>query len=616
MYLDTNAPLVLEMADTLIEALQNIRISPSEDNGVMLDNMRMFITTITDYCNEINYKIGYPNRLKELLANTAYSLENIKLLYRNGDIEQVVYKIECELTALILMLNQHLKFILVDAVDEISLNASFRNETQYLRELRNKKKVIPEIDYKYDVSIVVLFYNNMEMTKQCIESILKHSKGYNCEIIMINNGSDEETTWWSESLPGIKKIYYKENMGPTLAGFSILDTAVLTTQGRYVAYVSNDVIVTKNWLENLIACLDSDPSIGMAVPLCNSLSNRQAMEVNYTTMDEMQQFAEEFNVSDKTKWQERARLLSFLVVVRPWMFGEVGAYTPYFCYDMFADDDMSVKIRRAGYKQVLCNDTFVHHYGSATIKEAQFDVMDKGKKQFFAKYGVHPWKELTFEYCINILNIKGEPKKGVKVLSINPGFGDSTMEFRWKLQLSGFKDIHIDGITENARLLEDLASFCNDSETFENMDAFLKGKSYDYIIFGGKIEDYEIPLTKLLFALKPFLSKDGYMYLSIKNPYYYNTVLSLISIKNINDEMADNQLVSGFVSGSITYEAMSKTLVKSGYTLEEAMNIKNNSPLVESYIPVIEPLIPESEKETYAQIVSIVEFCLLVKHND
>ena len=45
-------------------------------------------------------------------------------------------------------------------------------------------------------SIIILSYNNLNYTKQCIESIRKYTSNENYEIIVIDNNSNEETTNW------------------------------------------------------------------------------------------------------------------------------------------------------------------------------------------------------------------------------------------------------------------------------------------------------------------------------------------------------------------------------------------------------------------------------------
>ena len=62
--------------------------------------------------------------------------------------------------------------------------------------------------------------------------------------------------------------------------------------GRYYVIIPNDVYVTKNWLHNLLACMRSNPAIGLVVPMSSNVSNFQGVNFNFTSMPEMQKIAE------------------------------------------------------------------------------------------------------------------------------------------------------------------------------------------------------------------------------------------------------------------------------------------------------------------------------------
>ena len=53
-----------------------------------------------------------------------------------------------------------------------------------------------EVDLTDDtfVSIVIIGYNRLEKTKRCVESVIKYTADFNYELILIDNGSTDETT--------------------------------------------------------------------------------------------------------------------------------------------------------------------------------------------------------------------------------------------------------------------------------------------------------------------------------------------------------------------------------------------------------------------------------------
>ena len=67
-----------------------------------------------------------------------------------------------------------------------------------------------------------------------------------------------------------------------------------------------------------------------------------------------------FNKSNPAKWEEKIRLIPTAALYRREVFDTVGLYDAGFMHD-FGDDDFTFRVRRAGYKLILCRDTFVHH---------------------------------------------------------------------------------------------------------------------------------------------------------------------------------------------------------------------------------------------------------------
>lgn len=612
-YLDNIVPNIMETLSTLIEGVDYIRNSQLSNSGYLLIDMDMAIDTLINSVDTIRHKIVLPNKITELQKNIKYSFKRILSLYTNQNYDELKWRFDCEFTALILSWQANLQFYLIDGVDEDSLKESFDREKKYIEDISKVEKKDLDNDFKYEVSIVVLFYNNKEMTKQCIDSILKYSNDVNYELITINNGSDEETTNWCEALSHKKKIHFKYNMGPTIAGCSILDSAQYTTEGKFTVYVSNDVIVTENWLKNLLKCIKSDDEIGWAAPVCNSLSNMQTIQVAYESIEQMQEFAKKYNISDENKWEERARLFPFLAIIRPWVLETVGGYnSQYFCYDMFADDDMSMKIRRAGYKQILCKDTFVHHYGSATIKDNQYDVMEMGRKQFYNKYGIDAWDSLGFDnfYFANYLKASNYTNN-IDILIINPKFGETLLAFKNKLKNYGCENLKIDSIVDDNRYLYDSSIISDKTVMISETVNLIQDKQYDYILLNGNIEEYNTDVRSLLLLLKHHIKPNGYMMLMSKNPYYYSNILNFLCLRDLNVNYRIDQN-SNCVEKFIPLNILQNELMVCGYNILEVLNINDFSDIT-GLIRKLSSVINIDNLESYKNNISISRYLFIVK---
>ena len=96
-------------------------------------------------------------------------------------------------------------------------------------------------------SIIIPVHNCVEYTKKCIESIRQNANSDDYEIIVINNASNDETEGYLKSSRVIV-INNKENIGVAKAW----NQGIRTAKGEFLFIINNDIIVCKNFIENMI----------------------------------------------------------------------------------------------------------------------------------------------------------------------------------------------------------------------------------------------------------------------------------------------------------------------------------------------------------------------------
>lgn len=215
-------------------------------------------------------------------------------------------------------------------------------------------------------SIIILTYNNLNYNRICLESIKKYTTPGSYEIIIVDNNSSDGTREWLKEQTDIKLILNDENLGFPKGcnlGIGIAET------DNDILVLNNDTKVTPRWLDNLKVCLYSDEKIGAAASITNNCSNYQAISVPYTDIENMIDFADKNNISNPEKWEEKSRLVAFCMLIKREVINKIGTFDERFTPGNFEDDDLCMRIIEAEYKLMVCNDSFIHHFGSTSFKE-------------------------------------------------------------------------------------------------------------------------------------------------------------------------------------------------------------------------------------------------------
>ena len=171
---------------------------------------------------------------------------------------------------------------------------------------------------------------------------------------------------FAENHNGVKLILNNGNRGFAAGNNQGMEKA----KGSYNLFLNNDVVVTKNWLEHLISHLETYPDIGMVGPMSNSVSGPQLVDrVPYgKNMKAMQRFAVDFAAKNNGKSSEILRVVGFCLLIKRHVLDIIGGLDENYGNGNYEDDDLCLRARIAGFRNIIAHDVFIHHYGSMTFK--------------------------------------------------------------------------------------------------------------------------------------------------------------------------------------------------------------------------------------------------------
>lgn len=358
-------------------------------------------------------------------------------------------------------------------------------------------------------SIVILSYNTYNLTKSCIESIRKFTPAGSYEIIVIDNASQDASVAWLKRQKDIKLVCNKENKGFPGGCNQGME---LAEDGNDILLLNSDTIVTPRWLENMQIALYSEPKVGAVSCITNSCSNWQQVEVNYQNYDELIAFAEKINHSNSALWEIRPRLVGFCYLIKKEAYQIAGFLDERYAPGNYEDDDYSLKLIMAGYKLLVCGDTFIHHYGSAsfgkhTTPEEQAEkarkyaaLLQRNQGLFVEKWQVTPDYGAAHNVIFDV-SISRDESVRIFVVGCNMGMDVCYLQNK-------YPNAKISGATENwaeaalaGKYLD--VSYCPNLE--KDIFTLLMGK-YDYILLAEKdrqYEDFDGYIAKLMKYLAP-----------------------------------------------------------------------------------------------------------------
>ncbi len=256
----------------------------------------------------------------------------------------------------------------------------------------------PQLPARPVVSIVMLTYNALEYTQECIESIREHT-AYPHEIIFIDNASSDGSVDYLQQVVA-DNPHYRLIANETNRGFAAGNNqGVAAARGDYVMLLNNDVLVSSGWLRDLVAALERNPQIGMVGPVTNHISGRQAIaDIPYDDTPGFHKFAGRVREASGGKLTPRRRIAGFAILMRKAIYDELGGFEEIFGSGNYEDDDLCLRVRERGNAIMVDEGTYIHHYGSKTFEANKIDYrasLSHNEKLFKER-----WPEIDHQWLL------------------------------------------------------------------------------------------------------------------------------------------------------------------------------------------------------------------------
>jgi GT2 family glycosyltransferase len=236
------------------------------------------------------------------------------------------------------------------------------------------------------VSLIIPTRNGVDLLKQCIDSIRTKTTYAPYEIIVVDNGSDEQATLdYLHSQASAGNIRVIRDDRPF--NYSALNNgAIASANGELVGLINNDIeVISDTWLDEMVS-LALQPGVGaVGAKLLYPDGKIQHAGV-VIGMGGVAGHAHRLFPRDSFGYFSRNALISSFsavtaacLIVRKSIYQQVGGLNEADLAVAFNDVDFCLRIREAGYRNVYTPYAELYHHESATrgtednpVKKARF----------------------------------------------------------------------------------------------------------------------------------------------------------------------------------------------------------------------------------------------------
>ena len=229
------------------------------------------------------------------------------------------------------------------------------------------------------LSIIIPHHNGEELLFNCLESILNQISIQDFEIIVVDNGSiDDSADKAMEKFPSINLLKSETNLGYS-GGCNF---GAKNAKGEYTIFLNNDTLHTKNWIEELIGFLDKNPQAGAAQPKILNATNKDTFDyaggaggyidkycfpfVRGRIFNSLEKDSNQYDDVKKIFWASGAAF-----IIRTELLRELNYFDNiYFAY--MEEIDLCWRLQALGLGIWHVPTSVVYHFGKQTIKENTF----------------------------------------------------------------------------------------------------------------------------------------------------------------------------------------------------------------------------------------------------
>ena len=258
-----------------------------------------------------------------------------------------------------------------------------------------------------NISFVLAVYNKIELTKECYKRLRKvYPKA---PLVISSGGSNDGTKEWLESLEDDELSFFHDDTRITFsetynAGIDLVDT-------EKIVLIHNDMVIGKNFLENLDRLLDENPNTLLSYTTIeppifagHQRPGKVILDMGNGFDNFDQKMFDKYVKENKDKCELYEGAV-FFMSGRKDMFIDLGgfdgfSFVPCFC----EDDDFLIRAKMKGYNLKTTECAITYHFVSQTsrfsdeMKDVRGAIEAHSFRNFIIKWGISIPKFNAMDY--------------------------------------------------------------------------------------------------------------------------------------------------------------------------------------------------------------------------
>lgn len=238
------------------------------------------------------------------------------------------------------------------------------------------------------LDIIIPVYNAYEYLAQCLESVFANMEP-DCGVILVDDGSTDLRI--SQLFLDLEKRalpYLRLFKNQTNQGFVKTANRGMALSERDIILLNSDTIVTQRWLTKMRRCADSNPRIGTITPFSN---NAEICSFPEICQDNDLYDAEAVNFALEQAalplYPDLPTAVGFCMFIRRTLIKKIGFFDEAtFGLGYGEENDFCMRAAKAGFRNVLCDDTFIAHVGNRSFASDKQALCEENMGKLLAKH--------------------------------------------------------------------------------------------------------------------------------------------------------------------------------------------------------------------------------------